>query len=138
MIADNIRSWHDLQPIRRTRARVFRKWLFVTVGVLDFALVVYSFGVFAALKYLFIGALAWAWLITFAGLVNKGAKQTYQDVAIAIVLIGAGLFLGIVLGNLLSPTATKTSTTASKKPSSQHTRYLKSLAVYSAFGEQVN
>jgi hypothetical protein len=107
MIDDNIPSWHDLQPIRRTRAGVFREWLFVTVGVLDFALVVYSFGIGAAFKYLSIGALAWAWLVTWAGLVNKGAKQTHQDVATFIVLIGAALFLGIVLGNLLSPTATK-------------------------------
>jgi hypothetical protein len=107
MIDDNLPSWHDLQPIRRTRAGVFREWLFVTVGVLDFALVVYSFGIGAAFKYLSIGALTWAWLVTWAGLVNKGAKQTHQDVATFIVLIGAALFLGIVLGNLLSPTATK-------------------------------
>jgi len=110
MIGDNIPSWHDLQPIRRTRAEVFREWLFVTVGVLDFALVAYNFGIGAAFKWLFICALVWAWLVTWAGLVNKGAKQTHKDVATGIVLIGAGLLLGIALGNLLSPTATKTNT----------------------------
>ena len=108
MIGDNIPSWHDLQPIQRTRAEVFHEWLFVTVAVFDFALIVYNFGIGAAFKWLFIGALVWAWLVTWAGLVNKGAKQTHQDVATFIVLIGAGLLLGIVLGNLLSSTATKT------------------------------